>query len=523
MDAERWITGVPSAWEDRVRDLIPDPVLYERDWMSGERAGRCTRCGHLFSDGRKRIEWPDDPDVKFRRAVHNDRIACPGCGAEARMKAKGRFPTNEMKSLAGHLRAVFAQKITPQHVRLRAFYIEYTFRQDAVFPDLDFFEDFALDLEPGKAHGWRKVAGTRDNWESCGIREPWNSRDALNPYKDMSYTLIGDDLAGTFLGWVPIEAMARWDWTHYTSFGNPVCNTPWCKVLGWAAVYPSLEMVAKLGGCELIFDLVFEGKKNARYVNWRARRITDFLRIPREYAKPAARDGLDLDVIKMIRDLGYDFGKAKRRRDLGWDPERIKKEGEEVVRYLERQGLGAHDLHLLRDYREAAEFLGRDLTVPGIRWPRDLRRAHDEATQSADRIREEKRRQKDEAARRGYAERIPALKARFEYEAGDYMAVVPEQLSDIALEGRLQRHCVGGYAGRHAAGVLTIIFIRRVMAPMIPLWTVELTPEGEMRQIQGYHNEAENRPQGADAAWVENWLRVVQERIRKEERKQKNG
>ena len=103
------------------------------------------------------------------------------------------------------------------------------------------------------------------------------------------------------------------------------------------------------------------------------------------------------------------------------------------------------------------------------------------------------------------------------------MTVIPEQLSDIALEGKLQHHCVGGYVGRHAAGTLTIVFIRRVMAPMIPLWTVELTPDGDMKQIQGYHNEPQNRPQGADAEWVDNWLRVVKARIRKEERTQQNG
>lgn len=523
MDAERWVTGVPTAWEDKVRVLIPAYILYERGWMTGERVGRCTRCGRLFSDGPKRIEGPSDPDVKFREAKHNDRIECPECGADAIMKAKGRFRTNGMKSLAGNVRAVIAQKITPEHVRLRAFYIEYTFRQDSVFPDTEFFEDFAMDLFPGKVQAWRKVPYTRDNWVSCGIREPWNCRDAMVPNKDMSYTLFGEELAGTFLGWIPIDEMAHWDWAHYTSFGNLVCFTPWCKVLGWAAIYPSLEMVAKLGGCELVFDLCFEKKKNARYVNWNARRITDYLRIPREYAKPVARDGLDLDVIKMIRDCGYDFETAKRRRDRGWTVENMKETGEEVVRYLDRQGLGVHDLNLLWDYRQAAEFLGRDLTVPGILWPKDLRQAHEEATQSAERIREEKRREKDKEARQGYAEKVPTLRARYEYEAGAYMTVIPEQLSDIALEGKLQHHCVGGYVGRHAAGTLTIVFIRRVMAPMIPLWTVELTPDGDMKQIQGYHNEPQNRPQGADAEWVDNWLRVVKARIRKEERTQQNG
>lgn len=526
MDAAIRSTVVPDLWEEQARTLIPAYILFEREYWTGEKVGFCSRCGHSFRGGPKRTEAPDDPDVRFRKAVHNDRLICPECGADAVMKARGKFKTRNMKSLSGHVRAVFAQKITPAHVRLRAFYIEYAFTDcwNDIKPELDFFEDFYMDLEPGKVTARRKVAYADDNWETCGIREPWPSRDAWNPNKDMGYTLFSDGLAGTFLGWLPIGQMEHWDWTHMTSFGNYVTFTPWCKLLGWAAVYPSVEMVAKLGGAELIFDLCFEGKKNARYVNWNARRITDFLRIPREYAKAVARDELDLDVIKMIKDLGIDFETARHWRDRGWTLEAAWTAGLDTVRYLDKQGYFCRDQIILEDYRREAAFLGRDLTVPSILWPKDLRTAHDEATRSAERIREERQAKKSEKKRAGYIRELyPKLRSRIEYEDGDYMAIVPERLEDIALEGKNQHHCVGGYIDRHASGVLTIVFIRRVMAPMVPLWTAELSPEGELMQIQGYHNEAENRPQGAGEEWVENWLRVVKRRIGEEERIKANG
>jgi len=509
-DELRFGTVVPDLWEEQARGLIPAYILFEREYWTGEKVGFCSRCGHSFRGGPKRTESPDDPDVRFRRAVHNDRLTCPECGADAVMKARGKF--RNMKSLRGNVRAVFCQQITPKHVRLRAFYIEWAFSDyNAIRPDLDFYEDFFMDLIPGSAEARRKVSGTADNWQTVGIREPWPVRDAMNPYKMMGYTIFLDGLEGTFLGYLPFDLIGSFDWERYTSFGNPVDTVPWCKLLGTCARFPQMEMVAKLGGAQIFTDMVLEDKKYARYLNWNARRITDFLKIPRQYAKEAARVELDIDIIMMIHDLGVDFETARRWRERRWHGKEAREAGADAMRYLEKQHYDADGLHILRDYWDACRKLGRDLDVPGIRWPKHLRLAHDEATASAEVIRKGSSQSK-------YKRLYPKLRRRFEYESGEYMAIVPERLGDIALEGQNQHHCVGGYIDRHAAGKLAILFIRRVACPMLPLWTAELTPDGKLKQIQGYHNDPANRPQGKDMLWVDDWLREVQNRIRKEKR-----
>ena len=101
------------------------------------------------------------------------------------------------------------------------------------------------------------------------------------------------------------------------------------------------------------------------------------------------------------------------------------------------------------------------------------------------------------------------------------MAIVPEQLSDIKLEGTIQHHCVGGYLDRHATGSTIIIFIRRTMLPAIPLYTVEISPDGTLRQIQGYHNEERNKPTPEADAFVKRWLAEVQRRLVKDKKKKK--
>ena len=109
MDAAIRSTVVPDLWEEQARTLIPAYILFEREYWTGEKVGFCSRCRHLFNGGKKRLESPDDPDVRFRKAVHNDRLICPECGADAVMKARGKF--RNMKTLRGNVRAVFWQQI----------------------------------------------------------------------------------------------------------------------------------------------------------------------------------------------------------------------------------------------------------------------------------------------------------------------------------------------------------------------------------------------------------------------------
>lgn len=52
---------------------------------------------------------------------------------------------------------------------------------------------------------------------------------------------------------------------------------------------------------------------------------------------------------------------------------------------------------------------------------------------------------------------------------------------------------------------------------MVPVWTVELSPEGDLIQIQGYNNRRENKPRGTGQAWVDAWLLEIKKRMKKEQ------
>lgn len=517
---------IMSEWQETARKLVPAYLFYEpwRSWDGIDlpiephdellgRRGTCSSCGSVFLWDRK------DAHMKLR---HGDSFTCPTCGAKCEAVASGKMP--ERKRLCGDFRIVFCRG-DEKLVRLYCYYIWWHFGRGENEPTLEWYEDTRYELEPGAFRIWKYEYICRETgdygWhEHKRPIEPWVS----GMYgESRGYYIVLDGLAGTFLGHLPIEEIAGWNF-YSTSAGytRQTVRIPWCKLLCTAAMFPKIEILAKRGIDEPVIELVVDRRKNARYLNWNAKRPLDFLRIPKADAAEALDGGFCLEAVKICRDIGIRYADAERvagrsytaseiitwSRECGDGPK-------EVVRYILTHNLASNGLHLLRDYREAAGLLGRDLSVPSIRWPKNLIRAHDEATASAQAIREERRL----AARaEAYAPIYREYRNRFEYEAGDYVAMVPEQLADIALEGANQHHCVGGYIDRHAAGKLAILFIRRVAAPMIPLWTAELTPDGKLTQIQGYHNDPDLKPKGEDKAWVDGWLKEIKRRIRKEKR-----
>ena len=102
-----------------------------------------------------------------------------------------------------------------------------------------------------------------------------------------------------------------------------------------------------------------------------------------------------------------------------------------------------------------------------------------------------------------------------EFALEDLMIIQPKRIEDIAAEGAALNHCVGGYAERHAAGKLHILFIRTADKPDVPYYTMEVSTAGEIVQVRGSHNRA---PGKAVSRLVEAY-RAYLAKIFKKERK----
>lgn len=184
------------------------------------------------------------------------------------------------------------------------------------------------------------------------------------------------------------------------------------------------------------------------------------------------------------------------------------------IRYLLKQcevlGLEAEDedpppyvpdVQTLTDCWTMAETLGRDLTDPSVRFPKDLFAAHDEMTE----LMEVKK-----TAELSSLFRIRRKQLRRFIFAADGLLIRPAgSQRELIEEGDALHHCVKTYGKRHAKGETAIFFIRRASRPRESYYTLELDEKNlKVRQNRGMRNCARTpEVQAFEELWL-SWLKA---------------
>ena len=111
--------------------------------------------------------------------------------------------------------------------------------------------------------------------------------------------------------------------------------------------------------------------------------------------------------------------------------------------------------------------------------------------------------------------KIVSVKIGNPYKIND-PTIINEKLAgtcfqDIIREGKELKHCVGGYAARHADGKLVILFLRDKRHPARPLMTIEMQGK-TIRQIHGFRNDANAKqsPREKYAEILDPWLSWIE-------------
>lgn len=84
-------------------------------------------------------------------------------------------------------------------------------------------------------------------------------------------------------------------------------------------------------------------------------------------------------------------------------------------------------------------------------------------------------------------------------------------------EGKALSHCVGGYADRHAKGVLTILFIRKNGDLDTPFYTMEVSVDYHIVQCRGYRNNLADNPKPEEMKEFEEKYAAYLQQIKEEE------
>lgn len=209
---------------------------------------------------------------------------------------------------------------------------------------------------------------------------------------------------------------------------------------------------------------------------------------------------------------------------------------QQVMNYVEKQralsyqSLTAKEvLGQWEDYLSMCKAAGKDLDDEMVYRPRELKRRHDEMVvhrqkalilRDMERDPERNARYADEMAAKypGAEENLKAVRGKYEYQNGEYMVIVPERLVDIVKEGNALHHCAGAserYFERIMSRETYICFLRRADEPQIPFYTIEVEPDGTIRQHRSYLDEEPGIEE--IRGFLKEWQKEVKGRVREED------
>ncbi len=387
----------------------------------------------------------------------------------------------------------------------------------------------------GDWHALRRDAYS--DFEKKTVDEPFT----FNFDEGTGYSVVGADAIGKS----PIRYCCAEKWVpHY----NEVM-----KYLHLAHVYPrKVEMLMKAGMAQVVYDLAKRGVKHAAVLDWKAGDTRRAFKVPpealRDFLRATPENKRDIGVLELWRTLQkrgeragmeetaevHDFisthlSAARDAKRWGVSPLRL-------YRYLDDQwhcNIGAAAM-AWTDYVDMAEKQGLALYRSDVIMPGDLKQRHDAMVEERNRRlaeererreaawrQEEAERQKQKAEERrllgkSYEERRKKLERKYSYSADGYQIIVPANEEEIIEEGRVLKHCVGGYAERHIKGSTTILFMRKEKAPGKPWLTIEIL-DGKLQQIHGFRNEGIHTTEGRFAPdprelyrdFLDTWLELV--------------
>ncbi len=261
---------------------------------------------------------------------------------------------------------------------------------------------------------------------------------------------------------------------------------------------PTVENLLVQGAGNILADMIERDCKPAGYgwngevniphlkdVSWRDKRPSHMLSLDKCEFKSAVQQKWSLKELEVYKSLRN----REKKVDCAADMPVIRKVGIDNVKLLiERQVYGSvmrsvrylakqkkKDSITLLDYWSLLNQNGEDERDPALRYPQNLKRAHD---QQAERQKLDKKRGYPEA----FAKRTEQL-SLYAYEADGLLIRPVSTAEELFNEGKKLSHCVYSYLTRHVRAETAILLIRRAEKPDQPFFTLELN-EAKMQVVQ---------------------------------------
>lgn len=528
-----------EALEDRIRNMpaIPDDfkdwadfklfrykefVYYKRKYSHAEC--QCSGCGESYTIRTRRPDTYEGMLMRVEPVPENGNVTvCDLCGTMAIYKPEGRMKYVQEETGYAYLLQPFKETGTV----LRYFEVRKLWCKGAP-SDVRMIELGRVFYEIGRGKNPKTDWQMHDRYSG---RDKWNDRNIGGPYN---------------LGMHKGEVYTR-NYREWTSWRLKYCGLREYELAMNDKMKPAyyialakeyqLEKLVKLGMTKTVTYLI-DG--NAGYFcktpNGKVEKI---LRIRRcRLAMAAEKDDVDFLKVLQLEKWNTDQvtdGDAKGRGE--WTVEQIEKawamrmtRGDHQVlleymsitqlvnrveRYLGRPvvGGGREDKQakaiadLYRDYFKVRIAQGMGMERSTAIFPKDLRKAHDDAVLMANAREIEKRAAKYEEKYPEIKKQFRKLKAKYGYKDGDLFIRPAKNAREIIEEGKVLHHCVGAnghYIGKHARGESYILFLRKVLEPNSPYITVEVSGNAISQWYGSYDRKTDK---AIVDKWLEEWIK----------------
>jgi hypothetical protein len=290
-----------------------------------------------------------------------------------------------------------------------------------------------------------------------------------------------------------------------------------CNDLCWYYYPDNRIRTAMMMNPVLLTNLVDAGLFNDRYeaglhhysrLSDVANHLTDF-----EYQKPLIKDafGLSPDWVKVY--LEYSIANIERIKYLkshNFTTQRVRRFGWYVFDAPEKIINNDYYLALYCSTYSYRDYIGMREDLPEViqkhfpLFPKDVEGYHNRILQVTRNHAKEIEERKLQELQNKYMKEVYNKACQYNYSDSEYSIIACEKLIDLKTEGDTLNHCVGTYVNSVSQGREYILFLRKNYDIDTPYFTVDLTPDGRVRQIHGKCNcnmKPEMKP------FVEKWAK----------------
>lgn len=172
------------------------------------------------------------------------------------------------------------------------------------------------------------------------------------------------------------------------------------------------------------------------------------------------------------------------------------------------------------DYLSMANKLGLDTSDAIFYRVRKLRQRHQELVDRCNEMRDELKAKELEQEFPRVGEICSSIAHLYSYQGEEYQIVVPRGIMDIMMEGRHLSHCVGSsnrYLDRIERQESYVLFLRKASAPEESYYTLEVEPDGTVRQKRTMCDR-QNKDIEQATEFLREWQGVVSARLSGKER-----